>query len=226
MPAKSVRGHTLPELLIGLSVGLLVTAMGWTALGTAQHTWQLAKAGADLQRQGLAALDNIARHVQLAGSTARPALHVSEGPQGARLTIVHDRALDPIDCQGNRGGKEDWLQLDYRLTPKHELQCKDLRLAASTYQAVADGVEDFRVRLAQAPSGAASLQWRTPSEVQAGTHVVALEVCLRMASAQRFHAHSANHPGCRGETVADDGRLRYVLRRLVWLRAGGVYAGV
>ena len=108
----------------------------------------------------------------------------------------------------------------YQLNSKKELTCKDLRLSGSTYQALAEGVEDFQLRYAEANPNTQTIQWKTANQVTDMTQVLAIEVCLRVASINTVHntKPSAKFLGCQGEALPTDGRVRRTFKRVVTLR--------
>jgi hypothetical protein len=109
---------------------------------------------------------------------------------------------------------------DYKLNTNKELSCKDLNLVGSTYQALAEGVEDFQLRYAQASPNTQTIQWKTADQVSDMAQVLAIEVCVRVASAAVVHntQSNASEAGCQGEALPVDGRMRRVFKRVITLR--------
>jgi hypothetical protein len=136
------------------------------------------------------------------------------------LTLGHWHALDAIDCQGNTGSTHTSVRNDYKLNTNKELSCKDLNLTNSTYQALAEGVEDFQLRYAEVNPSAQSIQWKTANQVTDMTHVLAIEVCLRVASISTVHntKPNASLKGCQDEALPTDGRVRRTFKRVMTLR--------
>jgi type IV pilus assembly protein PilW len=136
------------------------------------------------------------------------------------LTLGHWHALDAIDCQGNASSTHSTVRNDYKLNSNKELTCKDLNLTNSTYQAVAEGVEDFQLRYAEANPMAQTIQWKTASQVTAMSQVIAIEVCLVVASINTVNhtQPSASHTGCQGEVLAADAHVRRTFKRVMALR--------
>jgi hypothetical protein len=110
---------------------------------------------------------------------------------------------------------------DYKLNTNKELSCKDLNLTNSTYQALAEGVEDFQLRYAEANPNSQTIQWRTASQVNDMTQVLAIEVCLRVASINTVHNTKPNssYSGCEGEALPSDGRVRRTFKHVIALRS-------
>ncbi len=241
-PHIAQRGYTLPELLMGMALSLLVVAAATSAYGTSKQTWNAMSAADAVHANARMALRNIREQAHMAGAahlqthntdgTFSVALSPSEdaeqasvaGVNGTKniesITLGHWRALDAIDCQGNTGSTHTSVRNDYKLNTSKELSCKDLNLTNSTYQALAEGVEDFQLRYAEANPNTQTIQWTTANQVSDMTHVVAIEVCLRVASINTVHntKPSANFSGCQGEAMPADGRVRRPFKRVVALR--------
>jgi hypothetical protein len=183
------------------------------------------------------ALRKIREHAHLAGAaylatSASPNTQLSDvysldqpdlqGDNGNKTTehvaLGHWVNVFARDCQGNQPDGTQVIRNDFKLNTNKELTCKDLTPTGSTYQALAEGVEDFQVRYAQANPVTQTLQWKTADQVSAMSQVLAIEVCLRVASVNSVSSGSSASQGCEGETVAADNRLRRVFRRVITLR--------
>jgi type IV pilus assembly protein PilW len=238
----SQRGYTLPELMIGMVLGLLVIAAATAAYSTSQQTWN-AMAGADaVHANARIALRSLREQAQMAGSAylkdissngnftvyLSPSEEMGQaalaGVNGTKyvesLTLGHWHALDAIDCQGNTGSTHTTVRNDYKLNTNKELSCKDLNLTSSTYQALAEGVEDFQLRYAELNPSAQTIQWKTADQVTTMANVLAIEVCLRVMSINPVNNSkpNASSKGCQGEALAADGRVRRTFKRVVALR--------
>jgi type IV pilus assembly protein PilW len=232
-----VQGYTLPELLIGLSLGLMVIAAATAAYGVSRQTWATLSAIDAVHANARMALRVIREHAQIAGAayldkSASPNTQLSssyspgqsdlQGENGnkadERVALGYWVNVYGRDCQGNQPQGTQVIRNEFKLNTNKELTCKDLSPASSTYQALAEGVEDFQVRYAQANPAAHTLQWKTADQVTAMSQVLAIEVCLRVASVNTVSSGSTASQGCAGETVAADGRLRRVFRRVITLR--------
>ncbi len=239
----SQHGYTLPELLIGMALSLLVIAAATAAYGTSKQTWNAMAAADAVHANARMALRNMREQAQMAGATYLQTANNDDGQfavdispnedaeQAAlagingnknveSLTLGHWHALDAIDCQGNTGSSHTSVRNDYKLNTHKELSCKDLNLTNSTYQALAEGVEDFQLRYAEANPSTQTLQWKTANQVTDMTQVLAIEVCLRVASINTIHhtKPSASVSGCQGEALPTDGRVRRTFKRVVTLR--------
>jgi len=236
------RGYTLPELLIGMALGLWVIAAATVAYGTSKQTWNAMAAADAVHANARVALRNIREQAQMSGaaylmthtnnvqftvelSPGEDAGHAAlSGVNGTKyvesLTLGHWRALDAFDCQGNTGSTHTRVRSDYKLNTNKELSCKDLNLTGSTYQALAEGVEDFQLRYAEANPSTQTIQWKTADQVSDIGKVLAIEVCLRIASVQTVHNAKPNpsHTGCEGEALPADGRVRRTFKRVMALR--------
>ena len=239
----SQRGYTLPELLIGMALSLLVIAAATSAYGTSKQTWSAMAAADAVHANARVALRNIREQAHIAGAAyLKPTsnndgsftvdISASEdagqaalaGVNGSKniesLTLGHWHALDAIDCQGNTGSTHTSVRNDYKLNTNKELSCKDLNLTNSTYQALAEGVEDFQLRYAEANPSTQTLQWKTANQVTDMGQVLAIEVCLRVASINTVHNTKSNShlKGCQDEVLLSDGRVRRTFKRVVALR--------
>jgi type IV pilus assembly protein PilW len=240
-PSQS--GYTLHELLIGMALSLLVIATATAAYGTSKQTWNAMAAADAVHANARVAMRNIREQAQMAGGAyLKPSnnsdgkftveISLSEevgqaalaGVNGTKyvesLTLGHWHALDAIDCQGNTGSAHTSVRNDYKLNTNKELSCKDLNLTNSTYQALAEGLEDFQLRYAEANASAQTIQWKTANQVNDMTQVLAIEVCLRVASINTIHntKPNANLKGCQDESLPSDGRVRRTFKRVVTLR--------
>jgi type IV pilus assembly protein PilW len=230
-------GYTLPELLIGLSLGLMVIAAATAAYGVSRQTWATLSAIDAVHANARMALRKIREHAQIAGaayldksdspntqlslsySADQPDLQGANGNKAdEHVALGHWVNVYARDCQGNQPVGTQIIRNDFRLNTNKELTCKDLSPTTNTYQALAEGVEDFQIRYAQANPAAQTLQWKTADQVSAMSQVLAIEVCLRVASVTMVSNGSNASQGCAGETVAADGRLRRVFRRVITLR--------
>ena len=236
------KGHTLPELLIGMALGLLVIAAATAAYGNSKQTWHAMAAADAVHANARVALRNIREQAHMAGAaylkannnngnfTVEISPHEDAGQAALAgvngnksvesLTLGHWHALDAIDCQGNTGNTHTTVRNDYKLNTNKELSCKDLNLTNSTYQALAEGVEDFQLRYAEANPSTQTLQWKTANQVTDMAQVLAIEVCLRVANINTVHnaKPNSNFKGCQDETLPSDGRVRRMFKRVVALR--------
>ncbi|MEY4421138.1 MAG: hypothetical protein RLZZ498_1734 [Pseudomonadota bacterium] len=235
-----MHGHTLPELLIGLTLGLLIIAAASTVYGVSQQSWTAMAAADALHANARVALRSLREQAQMLGgsyleATPNDTVRISpseeigqaavSGVNGSKttesVTLGHWHALDAVDCQGNSASTHNTVRNDFKLNTHKELTCKDLNLSNSTYQALAEGVEDFQVRYAQANPVNQTLQWLSAAQVTDISHVMAIEVCLRMASLVVVNSPTSTatkNKGCLDEALVADGRLRRVFTRVIALR--------
>jgi hypothetical protein len=110
----------------------------------------------------------------------------------------------------------------FKRSSNKELTCKDINASGSSYQALAEGVEDLQTRFAQVNPALNTLQWVNTSELFGPVQIVAIEVCLRLATSNRIgvsvKGFLAPTTGCNGETISADGKLRRVFRHVMALR--------
>lgn len=235
-----MQGHTLPELLISMTLSLLVIAAATSVYGVSQHSWATMAAADALHANARVALRNLREQAQVLGGAylevapsntvrisptedvGQPALTGIHGSKTTEsVTLGHWHALNAVDCQGNTASTHSTIRNDYKRNTHKELTCKDLNLPSSTYQALAEGVEDFQVRYAQADPVNHTLQWLTADQVTDMSHVMAIEICLRMASLAVFNSSASVQPkskGCLDEPLVVDGRLRRVFKQVIALR--------
>jgi len=233
-------GYTLPELLIGMTLGLLVIAAATSAYGISKQSWTAMAAAEAVHANARVVMRSVQEQSQSAGAAyleaapdhtvrltapeevGHPALAGVNGSKTLEsLSLGHWRAVGAVDCQGNASSTQASLRLEYKLNSNKELTCKDVDLPDSTYQALAEGVEDFQVRYAQANLVDHTLQWLSADQVSAMSQVIAIEVCLRMASPLSINSTApakSSHTGCSGEALVADGRLRRVFKRVFSLR--------
>jgi hypothetical protein len=85
---------------------------------------------------------------------------------------------------------------------------------------LAEGVEDFQLRYAEANPSAQTIQWKTANQVTDMAQVLAIEVCLRVASINTVHhtKPNVNLKGCQDEALPSDGRVRRTFKRVMTLR--------
>lgn len=173
-------GHTLPELLIGLALGLLVIAAATASYATSVQTWRAMAAADAVHANARVALRNIREQAHMAGAdyliasngsgrfsvtvspaedVGQPALAGVNGSKSAEsLTLGHWHALDAVDCQGNTDSGHTSVRNDYKLNTNKELSCKDLNLNKGSYQALAEGIEDFQLQYAEANPNTHTIQ--------------------------------------------------------------------
>ena len=243
LPTLNQNGFTLTELVVGLGLGLLVIAAATAAFGTSKQTWNTMAAADAVHANARIALRNIREQSQIAGAAYLKAVSNSEGRFSvdisssedlgqaavagidggksiATLTLGHWHALDTFDCQGNTSSTHSTVRNDYKRNTNKELTCKDLNLSNSTYQALAEGVEDFQLRYAEVNPTAFTVQWKTANQVTTMSHVIAVEVCLVVASINTVNhtAPMTSNTGCQGEALAAEGRMRRSFKRVMALR--------
>ena len=244
-PMTPSRGYTLPELLIGLTISLAVLATALTVWHSGRRLWLGFVAQQQLQHNARRVFDVIDQQARLAGAAtllgvagspglalsaayddASPALRASDGGKaGDSVSLGHWRKVDAADCLGNRSGSAALVlsQFQRSTSTVNDFACKDVNASGSTFQALAEGVEDFQVQFAEVSSDGLRVQWKTPSQVVRWSQVQAMAVCLRLVSSLRVAAYDAGIAGCSGERVGADGRVRRVARYSIMLRqhAGG-----
>lgn len=244
MPTSRCVGISLVELTLGVAIGLGVLLAAGMAYQAQRQSWWLMQAMHSLQQNANAAFDHMQTSIQSANAVILESTTLGRVTLGALpehdwgmtegntrsdgLALSHFSALDGEDCQGNHADKQTHIRDSYQVNNKLELTCKDTQRTGSTYQAIAEGVEDFQLQFAErlpSPSldGTPSWQWKNADQINVSTKVMAIEICLRMVSTQqanaRFAAPALAVLGCQHEAVPDDGKLRRVFHRVLTLRS-------
>ena len=229
----NTKGYSLPELLVGLGLSSLVVAIALSVYQLCRQSWQAISATDALYQNAQVALRAIRRQAELDGAAyllaasdnhvlvSSPYPSTSNPTEG--LVLSHWASADPSDCQGNSSASPSALiSNSFKRSSNKELTCKDINASVSSYQALAEGVEDLQTRFAQINPIPNTLQWLSATEVFGPAQFVAIEVCVRLASTIRLGVavRGALGPtsGCNGETISADGKLRRVFRRVMVLR--------
>lgn len=240
MKTKRNTGIGLIELMVGLAIGMGVILAATVAYQAQRQSWLLMQGMHALHHNANAAFDHLQTSAQSAnavvlqgapnGTVAQLAIPpndwgLAEGnTRSDAFALSHFGVLDGYDCQGNHVGKPTLIRDSYQVNTKQELTCKDTQSAGSTYQAIAEGVEDFQLLYAertqsQISGGAAQWQWKNADQIVSTAQVMAIEICLRMVSTQLTNVPVTELKGCQGESVLGDGKLRRVFRRVVTIRS-------
>lgn len=233
-------GIGLIELMVGLAIGLGVVLAATVAFQSQRQSWLLMQGMHALHHNANAAFDHMQTSAQSANAMALQGASngtvaqlvmptndwgLAEGnTRGDAFALSHFGVLDGYDCQGNHVGKPTLIRDSYQVNSKQELTCKDTQSAGSTYQAIAEGVEDFQLLYAersqsQTSSAAAQWQWKNADQLVSTAQVMAIEICLRMVSTTVTNVPATELKGCQGESVLSDGKLRRVFRRVVAIRS-------
>jgi len=227
------KGYSLTELLIGLGLSSLVVAIALSVYQLCRQSWQAISATDALYQNAQVAIRAIRRQADLDGAAyllsasdnhvmlSTPYPSVSNPSEG--LVLSHWSGADPFDCQGNSSASPSALiSNSFKRSSNKELTCKDINTSGNSYQALAEGVEDLQTRFAQINPVLNTLQWVNASALFGSAQIVAIEVCLRLATTIRIgvavKGTLAPTTGCNGETIAADGKLRRVFRQVMALR--------
>lgn len=244
MRTSRYQGGSLIELMLGMTIGLGVVLAAVSAYLAQRQSWALMQALHALHHNANAALDHLQTSAQSAnaallesdidGDVKLVALPKEEGgmtegkTRSDGLTLSHFSALDRNDCQGNHVDSPIYIRDSYQINSKLELTCKDTQRIGATYQAIAQGVEDFQLQFAERlplpiAGSASNWQWKNADQINVNSQVMGIAICLRMVSAQRVDSPlGTSHLsvlGCQGEALPDDGKLRRVFRRVFNLRS-------
>ena len=230
----AARGWSLIDTLLGLSLGLVVLGLAGHAFLQSREAWQQLQAQLALLHQIQLVATRLSHDWPLTqgfdwGTWSQspqglgdvtPNVAAGRGKSGDWLELSYPSAARARDCQDNLSVGR-LVRNRYQRNDKKELTCRDTLGVATTAQALVEGVEDFRVWLL-VRERADAWRWWAAGELPAQQRVVAIRICLRVASKQAVPAPSMALRGCLGETVRAD-RL---WRRLWWqtwvLPAGGL----
>ncbi len=215
-------GIGLIELMVGLAIGMGVILAATVAYQAQRQSWLLMQGMHALHHNANAAFDHMQTSAQSANAvvlqgasngtvtqltTPTNDWDLTEGnTRSDAFALSHFSVLDGYDCQGNHVGKPTLIRDSYQVNSKQELTCKDTLSAVSSYQAIAEGVEDFQLLYAersqsQTSSAAAQWQWKNADQLVSTAQVMAIEICLRMVSTQLTNVPATELKGCQGESV-------------------------
>ena len=241
-------GASLPELLVGLTLGLMVVA---AAIGTLIVSRAASGAVGDLsqlQQQGAYALRVIGVQMRQAGSVAPIKDPISSlysfgdtfigfggnssvvtgsdgGGSSADTVSVSNEPLDgnidtrPRDCLGE---KASGVRIDSTFWvdgDAHELKCK----SGAKNQAVIGNVVDFQVWY-RILSAASTTQRMTAKQVEAAglwRSVKSIEICLDLQGDEAGQPDVGSYTNCQGADSPRNGRLHLVFRNVFDLRTQG-----
>jgi type IV pilus assembly protein PilW len=226
------KGYSLTELLIGVGLSSLVVAIALSVYQLCHQSWLTMSATDALYQNAQVAIRAIRRQAELDGAAyllvtsdnhamlSLPYFGFSNPSEG--LVLSHWAGADPFDCQGNSSASPSALiSNSFKRSNNKELTCKDTNVSGSSYQALAEGVEDLQTRFAQINPVLNALQWVNATELFGPAQIVAIEVCLRLASGTRLGVTAKGTlvptKGCNGETIAADGKLRRIFRQVMAL---------
>ena len=226
-------------LALGISLGVMAASLqSWSDLRATQQTAQALEQMHAQQREVQRLLERISLSAGATRVMTTPSdtlqwvsksapISGSEGAHDDTVTWGVPREIDPRDCQGNQASSLDQIGHQFKLSTKQELSCKDSLRPGTLFQALAERVEDMQALYAEASAWAGSdpaqapLQWKSADQVLDWRQVRAVNLCVRWASPNTLWQATASIPGCQGETVAADGRLRRLQRSTLRLASQG-----
>ena len=212
------RGFTLPELLIALSLSLGLIAAALKLYGVSRQSSASLNAAQAVHDNARLVLNNLRLQAQLASGAYLLEIDGPANTELVQLSPPHSATTSPVLGSDGGANKSDLVLSDYQLNSKKELTCRDSNAnSKNSFQALAEGVEDLQVRYAV--FDAHRLQWRTASASLNAAQVLAVEVCVRVASLTPVSANASASQGCNGERIAADGYVRRVFRRAWALRS-------
>lgn len=212
------RGFTLPELLIALSLSLGLIAAALKLYGVSRQSSASLNAAQAVHDNARLVLNNLRLQAQLASGAYLLEIDGPANTELVQLSPPHSATTSPVLGSDGGANKSDLVLSDYQLNSKKELTCRNSNAnSKNSFQALAEGVEDLQVRYAV--FDAHRLQWRTASASLNAAQVLAVEVCVRVASLTPVSANASASQGCNGERIAADGYVRRVFRRAWALRS-------
>lgn len=240
------RGLTLTEMMVGLSVGLLVTMAGISTLLLARQGFATATDQSANFDTGRAAMDLVARNVRMAGSppfnpatvSATPsfelpggviALEGTEGndaPDTLTIRYFSNQAYDAArmvgaDCAGQAVGVALVVNT-FSLTANGELGCVGNGTgAAATPVPVASNVTDLQLRygIASTADANSTVRFVNAASVTSWAQVRSVDLCLEVTAPDaRTGAGASPGLNCRGAAFPNDNRMRKIYRTTVNVR--------
>ena len=237
-------GITIGLMVVIAAIGSLVfTQLTSTVVGDSSRLQQKADAifrnvGFHILQAGATEL-SAAANGRVVFSTAFTGFNPTiTGATGGRIFSVHgvdgaSNAPDTLrvsyedngrsrDCLGNRPTLATRVDNAFSVTGG-DLMCQGATSAAS--QSIADGIEDFQVTYGVQTVVTPGTVWPTQyrfypaGTVPDWTNVQAISICLQLTGDNQGNPQPGLvTTGCRGQTVANDGRLRKVYRQTFTLR--------
>jgi type IV pilus assembly protein PilW len=148
-----------------------------------------------------------------AGANGSDVLRISYEDNGTVRDCLGQRTSWPLGGAASRVDNQYWIA-------GNSLMC--LGASNSAAQPIADGVEDLQVgfTLRSNVGGVASFRTYNATALPASQwrDISAVTVCLRIAGAMQNLPAQTAMTGCRGESVAADGKLRRVFTRTFAIR--------
>ena len=229
-----LRGMTLIEFLVGITLSVIVlAALGHAFMGS-KVTFQLNRGFATLQDNSRFSLQNLETHIRMAGYQDRAVgagpvknfLKASPGsPSGndaITLRFGAGKFTSITDCAGNLAPPNNIVELTYSLSNDDELLCvsdaqpDDVQVR----QIVATGIDQFRIQYAvdDNDDGVIDRTVRDP-DTTIEQRISIVELCLVASSGTITDALTHTHYDCDGvQKSTDDGLMRRRFTATIGLR--------
>lgn len=241
-------GITLIDLLVGIALGLMVILAAIGTLILSRSTGQAVTEQLELQQQGNMALRIMTSLVRQAssrelvltgGGVVMTPLPTFTAPSILALQPQARDALDndafgiafsdpgppnaAQDCLGNTNAPAAPVVVSSFSVANNRLVCLGTNAGAGAQPIIAD-VQRFRVLyVATTGIGAATTtNYFAVGALPANANIIGLELCLELATGLRFNPETlaaVNYTDCDGAQIAQDGRLRVVVRQAVRTRS-------
>lgn len=242
------KGMTLVDLLVGIALGLMVILAAIGTLILSRTTSQAVTEQLELQQQGNMALRIMTNLIRQASSrelvvtgggvvltamptfTAPSVLALQPQARDANNNDAFGIAFsDPgppnaaQDCLGNTNAPAGPVVVSSFSVVNNRLLCLGTNAAAGAQPIIAD-VQRFRVlyMVTNGTGAATTTNYFAVGALPANPNIVGLEMCLELATAPRFNPETlaaVNFINCDGAQVANDGRLRVLVRQAVRVRS-------
>lgn len=233
-------GFTLPELLVGMFIGLVITGVALGTLVLTRATSGTISEVAQLQQQAAYAMQIMGNHIRQAGtyelhplnSTATSVFTFTDYPAGFTrfdgtagtgtnpdsLTIGTKTPLSETrDCKGAKvkPSDHDVFTTTFSLVGKN-LRCNS-NIDSTAAQPIIENVEDFQVTYRNYKNADFELR-DTPLPLTATEGVAAIEICLELKGTEKLPKTDTKYTNCQGEEKEIGDNMRRVFRNVYSVR--------
>lgn len=229
---NALRGFTLVELMISMTLGLLLLLAIGTVFVSSRQIFRVQEDNARIQESGRFALEILGRSIKQAGHVEIPfagfkvafsgtAINGTNGGAGVAdtLTVQYEGAIGDSDCEGTLVTAADSIIQNYfNLDAANaELQCDgqiDVAPVAPGAPPIGnvllDNVEDLQILYGIDSNGDQSVDQYTATPAD-WDDVVTARVCVLIRSEKTNIVSAGNYLNCNGVSVANPADMR--LRR-------------
>lgn len=234
---KRCSGITLIELLVAISVGFVVIAAIMQVFLGSKVSYKVNEGLARVQENGRFAIELLQQQVRMAGfqdrDIASGPIHSavfgsdsSSGPANTSdtLNIAFGSGNLPniLDCRGQLAVANDRWRNTYAVSKEKQLLCTSTseKTNKSFTESLASGVEDMQISYGEdLDQDGAVNRFSGANKVTNMDNVVAVRVCLIVATLRATDNSAHHHLGCDGNTIStSDGILRRSFTTTIKLR--------